>query len=331
FLLVRDTFSFDALEYTLKLSFPVYIYYFSRRLIRSKTDLHGVFQTFLYSSLVVAAIFMFELVFHPINVVYSRGLERFQGSYADSMNYAVYLTCSLAIVCYAFLEKQSVYSFSKRVTPVLIVVVLGTLMLFNINHTASYGVVGTTLLLFLLHSLRSNVGAGIAFSIALMAIIYVFGHETIDEKIRPLVETDIKVYEGEKDNEALLHGRVGRWENFLGVFFDQGIVAQFIGLPSEMAKPYMYISKGSHNDFVRTLMFTGFLGLLAYLFVLSSLFVRVTSHKTPAQFLGLSSLAILCLYSISTTPLLYQPMMYVLLPVFCLFTLPAPIIDDYAG
>jgi O-Antigen ligase len=331
FLLIRDTFSFDAIEYTLKLSFPVYVYYFSRRLIRSKEDLHGLLQTFLYSAMVVGGIFLYELIFNPINVVYSRGMERFQGSYADSMNYAVYMTCSMLIVCYAFLAKADSYSFNKRVIPLAIVIVISTLMLFNINHTASYAVVFAILLLFLLHSLRANIGVGIIFTCATLGIIYTFGYETIDEKIKPLIETDIQVVEGEKGNEALFHGRVGRWQNFLGVFFEQSTPVQFIGLPSGMDKPYMYISKGSHNDFVRTLLFTGFLGLIIYLVILGNLFFRIIKYSTPGHFMGLAALAILVLYSISTTPLLYQPMMYVLFPIFCIYALPLHVLEQKAG
>jgi hypothetical protein len=326
-LLVRDTFSFEALEFSLKLSFPVYVYFFSRRLIRSKQDLHGVFQTFLYSSLVVAGIFLYELIFNPINVVMSRGMERFQGTYADSMNYAVYLTCALMIVCYAFLEKGSVYSPAKRIIPLLVVLIIGTLMLFNINHTASYAVSFAILILFLLHSLKANIGVGLIFSVAILGIVYVFGHETIDEKIKPLIETDMQVYEGEKENEALLHGRVGRWQTFLGVFFEQSTIVQFIGLPAGMDKPYMYISKGSHNDFVRTLMFTGFIGLIVYMIFLGNLTTRILRHRAAGHFLGLAAMSILVLYSISTTPLLYQPMMYVLLPVFCMYALPVSVLD----
>lgn len=327
-LLLSDAFSFDSIEFSLKLGFTCYMYFFSRRLIRSKEDLHGVMQTFMYSSLIVVVVFSYELIFNPINIQISRGLERFQGNYADVMNYAIYMTISLLILCYTFLRKDIPVSNTKKTILLAFAAVFSVLILFNIHHTASYGVVLAIIILFLIYNFRRNAVIGLAVFFSIVSIIYFIGSETIDEKVMPLIETDIKVYEGEKDNQVLLHGRVGRWMSFIDYFMQQNSIAQFFGLPLGFDNPYMYISKGSHNDYVRTLMSVGYIGLLMYILIIINIVFRILRYKVEFQFLGLTSVSILVLYSISTTPLLYPPLMYILLPVFSMLALPRQVMDS---
>jgi O-antigen ligase len=84
----------------------------------------------------------------------------------------------------------------------------------------------------------------------------------------------------------------------------------------------MYISKGSHNDFIRILMSIGFIGLFLYIMLLLNVGVRLLRYSMSMQFLGVGALAIIALYSISTTPLLYPPLMYVFIPIMCMLALP---------
>ena len=58
---------------------PIYLFFFLRLLIRSQRDLDGVLQTFLYSSIFVVGVFLFELIVNPIKVLKTRDLERIQG------------------------------------------------------------------------------------------------------------------------------------------------------------------------------------------------------------------------------------------------------------
>lgn len=329
-LLVSDSFSFDSLEVVFKFITPCYLYYFIRRLVRTKQDLHGVFQTFIYSSTFVMAVFSYELIFTPIHIQLSRGLERLQGNYADVMNYVIYMAFGLLLCCYAYIEKPQSSTPTKRIILLATGLVFSLLILLNIHHTASYVVIGAILILFMFHNIKANAGAGILIFIATIAVVYVVASGSFKEKILPLVATDEKVYEGEKDNDALLHGRVGRWRNFLEFFNEKNTVVQLLGLPVGFDHPYMYISKGSHNDFVRTLMFNGYIGLILYILLLINLIYRALKYKIPMHFLGLGSLTILILYSISTTPLLYPTLLYVLLPIVAVMALPKYIMDEPA-
>ncbi len=327
FLLIRAGFSMDSLEVSLKLSLPAFVYFFGRRFIRSKKDLLGIFQTFIYSAAFVLVILGYELIFNPISVQMSRGLERIQGNFADVINYAIYATCGVLLAGFYYFDKSKSWKFNKRVTIFMITVVISLVIISNIHHTASYAVIMGLFIIFLVNNLRSNLGGAVFFILTAAVVVYTFGKETIDENIMPLIETDIQVYEGEKDSEALLHGRVGRWESFLEVFDESNVVSKLIGLPSGMDEPFKYISKGAHNDFLRIMMFTGLAGLFAYLIFLFSSFMRTLKHDTPMRFLGLGTLAIFFLYSISTTPSLYAPLLYILIPVFCMLALPVNMMD----
>jgi len=257
----------------------------------------------------------------------SRGLERSQGSYADVMNYAIYTSCGLLIVFYSFIEKPPAIPSRTRTILLILAIIYSILILFNIHHTASYAVVFALGILFIFTVARANLGVGILIISISALLLFITGPEIISEQFKPLIETDIKVYEGEKENEQLLHGRVGRWMSFLDYFNSKGSFVQFFGLPLGMDHPYSYIAKGSHNDFVRMLMVCGYIGLITYLLVNINLCSRLFGYKIPFTFLGLGTVSIVFLYSVSLTPLLYATLLYVIMSVYAALALPKHMMD----
>lgn len=322
FMFLNDPTSKTFLEYFLKLSMPVYLYFFLRLLIRSQRDLDGVLQAFVYSSLFVVGVFLFELFVNPVRVLKTRDLERIQGYYGDVMNYAIYLTQGFLIMCYFYFRKKKILANAVRTRNLVITAVLCIACLFKISHTASYIVFISILALFVLFNLKTNRTAGFAFVIVILLIAYFFGGEAIQKKIAPLVKTDIAVYEGKKTSDRLLHGRVGRWKDMLEQYSGFPVAAQFFGMPLTFTNSYAEVSTGAHNDFVRILFFTGISGLIIYLLILFKLFSRFKYLDPAHHFLSLGIFAILFLYSISTCPTLYAPMLYIILSVFCYLSLP---------
>lgn len=321
-LLISDSFSLEALDPTLKFTIPFFIYFFSRRLIRSKIDLYGVFQTFLYSALSVIPVFTYEMIFGPINAQMSRGLERYQGNYSDVMNYALYAGCSLLIGFYAFMDRPKSLKPTKLAVVLSIILLYAIMILFHIHHTATYAVITALIGLFLLYNLKANLGLGVFVLFITLSLVLIVGPESISEQVAPLVETDIKVYEGEKENEQLFHGRVGRWMNFLDFFNSKSSFVQLFGLPLGMDHPYSYIAKGSHNDFIRNLMFTGYIGIITYVLILINIIIRISEQSISTTFLGFGIMAMLLLYSVSTTPMLYPILLYLLMPILSFINLP---------
>lgn len=328
FMFIFDPLSKAFLEYLLKLTMPIYLFFFLRLFIRSRRDLDGILQTFIYSSFFVIAVFLFELFVKPIKALESRGLERIQGSYGDVMNYAIYVSLGLLIICYFYLRNKNVTSFFKMNRTLIITVVLCLACLFKMSHTASYGVFLVILALFIVFNLKSNKTVGIISIVVISLLGYLFGANTIEEKIAPLIQTDIAVYEGKKENERLLHGRVGRWKMMMEQYSEFSIKAQFFGMPLILTETYSYVGTGSHNDFIRIIFYTGFLGLLVYLLIIGNIFLRLKFLNSNDYFLALGTFMILFMYSISTCPTLYAPMLYIIYSVICYIALPKSLLKD---
>lgn len=327
FMFLFDPLSKTFLEYFLKLTMPIYLFFFLRLLIRSRKDLDGILQTFLYSSFFVIAIFLFEIFVNPVKVLKTRGLERIQGSYGDVMNYAIYMSLGFLIMCYFYLRNKKTHSIIKMNRNLIITIVLALACLFKISHTASYGVFLVILLLFILYNLKTNKTAGIILIVAVGSLGYFFGASTIEEKIAPLIQTDIAVYEGKKENERLLHGRVGRWKKMIEEYSEFSVPAQLFGMPLIIRDTYPYVGTGSHNDFVRILFYTGFFGLITYLTILLNIFRRMRYLASNETFLTIGTFMILFMYSVSTCPTLYAPMLYIIYSVICFIALPKSLIN----
>ncbi len=152
FLLFYDPLSMLTFEYVLKITIPVYLYFFLRLFITDLRDLHGILQSFLYSTLFVVVLLMYEVFVNPISVQESRGLERIQASFGDVVSYGMYITFAVIIATYYFFARQHLVTFNRRMVLLGVVLAFSLLGLVNIYHTASYSVFAT--LNFALRSLQ---------------------------------------------------------------------------------------------------------------------------------------------------------------------------------
>lgn len=322
-----DPLSLLTVEFMLKLSLPVYLFFFLRCFVRNKKDLDGLLQSFLYSGIFVAAVLVFELVVNPIRVVESRGLERIQGNFGDVVNYGIYIVFCMLIAAYRFISANRV-EMRKHTIVLVAVALIGAAGLLNIHHIASYITFGAVALLFFVYNMRTNKDTGLVFVVlGAVAVFYLAGdpaQQAIQERVSPLLEQDLKVYQGELENERLLHGRVGRWKHMWGIFSAEPEFAQFFGYPLQMKYAYHFVGIGSHNDFIRLLFFTGYFGLLVYFLLLAAVYRTAMQLTEALRFLVLGALATLVLYSISITPTFYAPFMYIILSIFAFVALPRP-------
>ncbi|MEM9050757.1 MAG: hypothetical protein AAGC47_01790 [Bacteroidota bacterium] len=323
FILLYDPLSILSLEFLLKLSLPVYLFFFLRILIRDLRDLHGVLQSFLYAGLFIAAILIFEILVNPIAIQESRGLQRIQGTFGDVVSYGMYIIFALSASTYFYFSRNHITKETKRLALIGVVCFIGILGLVNIHHTATYTVFLLIISLFLLFNFRKGspaLGFGIILFVGL-GLSY-FGSGLIEEKITPLIETDLAVYSGEADTDRLLHGRVGRWRLMLNNFSSEIVPVQFFGYPLKFDYVFQFIGIGSHNDFIRILFATGILGLILYLRLLVVVFRKNESLGSAQRYLLYATFTGLLFYSISVTPTIYAPFMYFTLSVFAFSALP---------
>jgi hypothetical protein len=322
FVIIYDPLSMESFEYLLKLSIPIYLYFFARIFIQSKEDLDGILITFLYSGLFVAIVLLYELTFGAIRIVESRGMERLQGSFGDVVSYGIYLAFCFLIATYFYFSRRGEITKRKRIRLVLVVGSLCLLTLVNIHHVASYTIFIAILLLFMVFNFKENRGAALVLSSLFLLLFYSFGQPLIEEKIIPLLQTDISVYEGDKESDKLLHGRVGRWSSMFETFTNESVFTQFFGYPLSLKRSYQYVGVGSHNDYVRMLFLSGYFGLFYYLVLLMMFFKRAKKLVNALKYLAFGTLGILMLFSISIVPTYYPPFMYVVMSVFAYVALP---------
>lgn len=322
FFYLNDPLSVSQLQVLLKLMMPLFIFWFLRLLIQSKKDLEGVLQTYLYSSLFVVAMLLYEVFISPIRVEESRGLERIQGNFADVMSYGFYITLGFLITAYFFFKQRQVSNNPKNVITMIVVSALCILALLNINHAATYGVFIALVLLFILYNFKGNKGTALFFIFFAVALIFFVGQETIMNEIRPLIEKDILVYEGERETGYLLHGRVGRWQYMWDEFSKTPFYAQYLGMPVTLDDCRAYLTSGTHNDFLRIMFLSGYIGFLAYLLLLFNIFRKGLRLPITQRFLVLGAFLVIVLYSITTTPTFYAPLMYIVFAVFAYTALP---------
>ena len=316
-LIFYDPFSLLSIEFVLKLSMPVYIYFFLRVFITDLRDLHGILQSFLYAGIFVALLLVYEVFVNPIRIEESRGMARIQGNFGDVVSYGMFITFALITASYFFFARQHILSKSRRLTLLIPVVLIALLGLFNIHHTASYTVFILLVFLFVVFNLRVQNRGVVLGIIAVAGIVFLFwGSQIITEQISPLVQTDLQVYSGEQDSDRLLHGRVGRWRMMLEMFSAESMPVQFFGYPLKLDYVFQYIGTGSHNDFVRMLFGTGIVGVILYVVMLIRFWMRRVFLGTAQRYLLVACFIALLFYSISVTPTMYAPFMYFVLSVF---------------
>jgi hypothetical protein len=249
-------------------------------------------------------------------------MERLQGSFGDVVSYGIYLAFCFLIATYFYFSRRGEITKRKRIRLVLVVGSLCLLTLVNIHHVASYTIFIAILLLFMVFNFKENRGAALVLSSLFLLLFYSFGQPLIEEKIIPLLQTDISVYEGDKESDKLLHGRVGRWSSMFETFTNESVFTQFFGYPLSLKRSYQYVGVGSHNDYVRMLFLSGYFGLFYYLVLLMMFFKRAKKLVNALKYLAFGTLGILMLFSISIVPTYYPPFMYVVMSVFAYVALP---------
>jgi hypothetical protein len=310
----------------IKISLPIYLFIFLRYFVRNQKDIDGILQTFLYSAILIVGIFAYEIVVQPLNMTRTRGIDRMQGNFADVFNYATYVSLCTLINYYFLLKSDTTLSRSARIRNVVLNIVIGTAMLIKMSHVATDVVFLALNVLYFLVAFKKNAVGALFFVGVLFFIVYSYGKETIDKSILPLIETDVNVYSGEEDDVYLLHGRVGRWERITDIFNQSSLVSQLFGLPYTGYLPFAFITGGVHNDYLRNLLCTGYIGLIAYLLLLYNLFRRIIRHHLSTLYLGLGALGSLVLYSISVTPTVYPCFLYIILAIFAFFAIPPKVL-----
>jgi hypothetical protein len=325
----------NALKYFL----PILLFFYLRRFIRSKADLHGLLQTFLYSAVFPALLLVYEHVLGPISTQVTRGSEvRSYGAYADIFNYGIYIVGSFLILGYFYLEKSDSVRIDQFKKVLLFLslpfIILG---LFSIKHTSSWAVFLMLFMLFLLFRFRTR-GLSVTFLMVVLGIS-IFAQDIFESQIQPLVTTEIMVLEGEAEIEKSFHGRASRWKRYFDIWEEMPVYTKLLGVslydfetsPERIhfelnrqlrQKIPIMLTGGMHSDYVRILFLSGGVGLVLYLLFLFGIFQQRKRLVKAERYLVIGAVLTVLLYSVSSNPNLYQPLLYYILPIFAYALLP---------
>ncbi|MFT6946119.1 MAG: O-antigen ligase [Vicingaceae bacterium] len=324
----------DSLATLLRFSLPVLLYLYFRSVVNSRLNLIGILQTLYYSAYFPALLLGYEFIFGSLNAEYlsdSRGGgERMQGGYADIMNYAIYISSALIIKAYFFFRSKKSYFKRKNFRGLMLTVIVSFLGLIAIKQTISWLVFIYLISLFMVFNFKSAKGKLI---VIILAPLFIFiGLSVFESKIEPLIEKEYAVIEGEKEIGRAFNGRASRWIYYFDVYSTMPVVSNVFGTPLSLeqdAKPM--ISGLMHNEYIRLLFLTGIAGLALFLLFLFGLFRKVWLMDRADRFLGLAVLGSFAIFSVTTTPLIYAPYLYFVIPVFAYMALPSIILKSNNG
>ena len=239
------------------------------------------------------------------------------------MTYAIYIELFFISICYYYLSnlynKTKLKLTANHFVIALIFVFYG---LTRIKHVSTWTVTLVVFALLMLHNLR-NV-KGFVFVILLLSVIGGFFAQAIyDSQLKPLIAKELLVVDGTTDSHRALNGRVTRWEKYFDIWEQMPMINHFIGVTSSnYNETDNMIGGGMHSDYVRLLFLTGIIGVLSYVLYLIAVLTKYFSLETPEKFLLISCVASVLLWSVSTIPTLYAPLLYFIYPVFAYALLP---------
>jgi hypothetical protein len=262
-LFLNENTSIVVFGIALKLMMPVYMYFYLRRFITSKEDLQGILTAMLYSLVFPALALLYEIFFHPFSIVETRGIVRYEGFYADALSYGTYFIGLLFISCYFWLIKNRDSFFGRgQLGLFLFMLGISATGMLRVNHTTSYGVFIAIVLIFFLFLSAQRMRNLIVFPILLLLAFFVI-QEEVEKNFFTLIQGELAVLRGEKDSIYAFHGRMSRWTELWGNFEDYSIIGQLFGLPVDGLTSSRIIT-GTHNDFLRLIFLTGYVGFFSY-------------------------------------------------------------------
>jgi hypothetical protein len=243
------------------------------------------------------------------------------------MNYAIYLSFGFLILAYFYISYKLTHQGLKIRLPLLIAAGIFCMAGFiGISHTASYAVFAALLLLFVTSIARKYTIISFVLIVFFSIVLFFYGDKFYQERIDPLMDRELEIIKGERDEAQLFHGRMSRWQYAWANFKDSPVTAWLFGYPTSLEDPFFNISIGIHNDFLRIFYFTGISGIFIYILFLYNIWCRKKFLYLAEKFLLYGSLAILLLYSVSTTPTFYANFLYILFSIFIYFSLPPSVL-----
>ena len=309
----------------LKLTYFVYIYYFLRIFVQSRTDFIGILTTILYSS-----IFPLFNLFYEVFTGGGGNSVRLHGLFADVVNYAFYLLFSVIIVIYFYFQRGK-SPMMMKIKPAFIIIYFGIVFMgmWEIKHLASIAVFFVVIGLFLFHDVKRRMIQIVLYFIITVVVILIYGDKFYEEVINPRMEKEVEVMEGQREQSQAFHGRMSRWTWLWGNYKQSSFFAKMVGYPWGLGYSSHMVGINVHNDYLRMLFFTGIIGFITYLIFLSRIIRRIKYLNKADRFVSIALILSLALYSVTTIPTIYVAFMNMYVTLFAYLALPQRVLLKY--
>jgi len=326
FMLILTNSLLIFINYFIKLTYPVLLFFFYKRYIRNRIDVIGILTVFLYSSLVIFGWYIYDFSQNQMD-------QRFVTSFGDTTNYGFYSNFALIIIFYYFLRRKDKVPGLLRVTisKIFLLLVVVIVVLWSIRHLTSIFVFAATVILFALFLSRKDLRPLFFILIVFIGFSQIFGSVFYSDVMEKRITKELEVLQGERAQTQALHGRASRWEFLFQKYGDAGVASKFFGYPFSGKPTNAMVGITPHNDFLRILFFTGIIGLLLFIGFLFGFFIRTRILHWSDRFLAYSMLGLYCLYAVTTLPTFYPGVSNILFLVFAFIALPKNVHKNQNG
>jgi hypothetical protein len=286
---------------------PVILFAYLVKVMKNQERFHGFLFTFLISSIFPLAMLYYETIFDPISYVELSekrgGGYRLTGLYADLFNYMSYLIGDLLIFGYLFVRSLKKGRKPIGAIKIIAVVSLATVGIAGLKHQASWIVMVFIIVSVVLAGFNNQRVKRyilfIGFPLLFVAPVLIL------PKVEALFAKEIKAYTGEGDSDRILNGRLIRWERHFSVWEDASTLSKFFGVSLDgmpAQQKTAMTGGGMHSDYVRFLFAAGIVGLIAFLIFYLRVYMGGRKYRKPEKFFIVTSVGIMCLYSVTSNP-----------------------------
>jgi O-antigen ligase len=206
------------------------------------------------------------------------GLTRHVGIYHNAMNFKHYgyMTISSILLYWRYFSRRSFVT--SLLWPGYILACL--VVIHKCYSKAAYFTLGMWFFIWLLYHKKYLV---LLISVMVVLIVGLASGNRIFKEIEMVYSKETAVLEGEAAVDKMFSGRVGGWKRHLERFSEAPLLNQLFGIPKSWG--------GGHNDYLRSLMASGFFGLMSYLLLLSSIGIKLVvnflKHRSSLSLMGL--------------------------------------------
>jgi len=299
----------QSLGYSIKIISPVLFFFFIYSFINDKT-LDLIIKIFLVASIFPLLMVLYEIIAGPINAYIPGGREylRYRGLYADGIDYTIHWTVALLCAGYLFLRaKENVKNYFALL---LFVSGLLAISLIYLHQAVAYLIFGFLFILLLYFAFKKNKNYFLGLILTLTIIFIILYIPNIEGKISSLFHLDSEIIKGNADLTSGANGRVGIWLEGIKDFFSLPFYSILFGSILSGETYYRFLGAGAHSDYIRILFVSGIAGIIVYIVFLIKNLVISYNFESAYKFIGIGTIGVIILFSVSHTPTFYLPFVY---------------------